>query len=221
MIQFLPAVAEKVLDVGCGEGNFGIAVKKQLNCEIWGIEINQRAAKVASAKYDRVLVGDIFEVLPELPLEYFDCIVFNDILEHLENPCEALRLIKVYLNHEGVVICSIPNIRHYRTFFKLVFKKQWRYENQGVMDKTHLRFFTEKTIREMFNMLDYNILKIKGLNRSRRWKIRLISRLSLGWLSDTVYLQYGCKVKPRAKINPAHHYSVTDIPVPCPKEFRT
>jgi 2-polyprenyl-3-methyl-5-hydroxy-6-metoxy-1,4-benzoquinol methylase len=196
MMDFLPVTAKRILDVGCGTGNFGASIKLKMNVELWGIEIDKAAARVAITQYDNVLVGDIFEVMSSLPLKYFDCIFFNDVLEHLVNPYEVLQKIKVNLAQGGVLICSIPNVRHYRTFFKLVFKKQWEYKDKGVLDKTHLRFFTEKSIKDMFHMLDYEIVNMKGIRRTRKLIPKLISLLTFGWLSDTLYLQYACEVRP-------------------------
>jgi len=196
MIDFLPVTAERILDVGCGVGNFGVSIKSKMGVEIWGIEIDKEAARTAITRYDNVLVGDIIEVIPSLPVKYFNCIFFNDVLEHLVNPYEVLQNIKANLASGGVVICSIPNVRHYKTFFKLVFKKQWAYEDMGVLDRTHLRFFTEKSIKDMFHMLDYEIVNMKGIHRTRKKIPRLISLLTFGWLSDTLYLQYVCEVRP-------------------------
>lgn len=86
MIDFLPVTAKRILDVGCGTGNFGASIKIKMNVEIWGIEIDKEAARAAITKYNNVLVGDILEVIPGLPLKYFDCIFFNDVLEHLVDP---------------------------------------------------------------------------------------------------------------------------------------
>jgi len=196
MLDFLPVTAKRILDVGCGTGNFGAFIKNTMGIEIWGIELDKEAAQVAITQYDNVLVGDTSEVIANLPLKYFDCVFFNDVLEHLVNPYEVLQNIKVNLAQGGIVICSIPNVRHYRTLFKLVFKKQWEYKDKGVLDKTHLRFFTEKSIKDMFHMLDYELVNMKGIRRTRKLIPRLISLLTFGWLSDTLYLQYACEVRP-------------------------
>lgn len=74
VIDFLSVTAKRILDVGCGTGNFGASIKINMNVEIWGIEIDKEAARAAITKYNNVLVGDILEVMPGLPLKYFDCI---------------------------------------------------------------------------------------------------------------------------------------------------
>ena len=197
MLEFVPNTATRILDVGCGAGLFGKSIKARQHAEVWGIEYNPTAAEQAQANLDKVLLDDVYEVIPALPDNYFDCIVFNDVLEHLTDPYMVLQLVKKNLTDNGVVACSIPNVRHYQTLFKLVFRKEWKYEDAGVLDKTHLRFFTKKSMRDMFSALDYEILKLKGLDRATSKIARAASVATLGWLSDTLYSQYGCQVRPR------------------------
>lgn len=85
-----------------------------------------------------------------------------------------IKKIKVNLAQGGVVICSIPNVKHYRTFFKLVFKKQWEYKDKGVLDKTHLRFFTEKSIKDMFQVEKFGITQ-KNFRCGRTMKLSIIT----------------------------------------------
>lgn len=197
MLEFIPADAKRILEVGCGEGGFSAFLKEKLGAEIWGIEINETAGKKAEKIFHKLFIGDAFSLLGELPDQYFDCIIFNDVIEHMVDPYSLLYKIKSKLSKTGVIASSIPNVRHYNTLFSLVFKKQWRYEDAGVLDRTHLRFFTGKSIREMFDEQGYDIIKMKGLNRSTHRTINIVNILSLGWLSDTLYLQYGCQVRPR------------------------
>src|SRR4051812_19534191 len=79
MLPFIPANARTILDVGCSTGNFGESIKSQRTAEIWGVEIDQQAAEIASEKLDKVICGG-FEPGLNLPEEKFDCIVFNDVL---------------------------------------------------------------------------------------------------------------------------------------------
>lgn len=195
MVDFLPKTAKTLLDIGCGIGTFGEVLKEEMGVEVWGVEKNEKAAEEAARKVDKVLRGDICEVYSQLPDKYFECIVFNDVIEHFVDPYIVLQQIKSKLKSDGVVVCSIPNVRYYENLFDLLFRKQWKYEEQGILDKTHLRFFTEKSIKDMFKMLDYEILEMRGINRTRNKKARFLNWISFGWLSDILYLQYGCKVK--------------------------
>lgn len=194
IIDLIPKGLEKILDIGCGDGSFG----SQLSGEIWGIEINNVVANEASKKLYKVIVGDALKVIDDTPDYYFDCIFLNDILEHLINPEELLLKIKKKLNNSGIVVFSIPNIRYISVLKELLLDKQFRYTNKGILDKTHLRFFTEKSIKEMMIKCDYEIVKFKGINAiETAWKFNIINRILLGNLSDTRYHQFAGIIKPR------------------------
>ena len=83
MVEFLPRNAKKVLDAGCGEGLFGKLVKETTGAEVWGIELDEKAAATAGSILDKVMQGDIKEKISELPDNHFDAVYFNDVLEHL------------------------------------------------------------------------------------------------------------------------------------------
>ena len=192
MVEFIPPSAKTILDVGCGEGCFGTKIKKS-GVEIWGVEIDGRSAAIAQHTLDNVIVGDISEVADSLPSKYFDCIIFNDILEHLIDPYSLLVKMKAKLSRGGVVVCSMPNVRNFGNLKKLLIEKTWKYEDQGVLDKTHLRFFTEKSIRETFGLLGFRIMRLRGINESSpSWKFKLLNLILFGHLSDTKYLQFVC-----------------------------
>ena len=198
MIDFIPPSSKKILDVGCGSGIFSRELKRKFNAEVWGIELDPDATVLAKKIIDKVIVGDAYKAVTDVPDSYFDCIVFNDILEHLVDPFTLLKKIKDKLNANGVIVCSIPNVRHFLNLFDLLVKKQWKYVDQGTLDRTHLRFFTKKSIIDTFKSLDYEILKITGINGLNPWKFAMFNILSLGYLADTRYLQFACVAKPKA-----------------------
>ncbi|MBI3772485.1 MAG: class I SAM-dependent methyltransferase [Gammaproteobacteria bacterium] len=197
MLEFLPKKLERILEIGCGEAGFAEAVKRLTGAEAWGLELNQLAAGVAAERLDQLLLGDVISQMDNLPDQYFDCIVMNDVIEHLIDPEECLTRLKEKLVSGGVIVCSIPNVRHYTNLYNMLFKKQWRYEDAGILDRTHLRFFTEKSIREMFVRLGFNVQILKGINRTTHRTPRVVNALTLGWLSDAMFLQFGCRVSPR------------------------
>jgi hypothetical protein len=94
------------------------------------------------------------------------------------------------------VVCSIPNVRYFPVLFRLILRKEWRYVDNGVLDRTHLRFFTVNSISEMFRRLGYDILTIEGINRLNTWRPKVASLLSLGLFSDCRNKQYACLVRP-------------------------
>lgn len=163
VLSLIPDDASRVLDVGCSIGVLGEQLKQRFEAEVVGIELNEQMAKVANEKLDRVILGDLDKINLEdylLP-KYFDCIIFADILEHLKNPWDVLKSATSFLSDEGVVIASIPNIRHYTTIINLIFRGYWPYRERGIHDKTHLRFFTLKNIKELFQYADLKIIQLK------------------------------------------------------------
>jgi 2-polyprenyl-3-methyl-5-hydroxy-6-metoxy-1,4-benzoquinol methylase len=202
MLTFVPSHCRRVLDVGCGTGAFGELLKKTRKVEVWGVEPVGSAAAKASSKIDHVLNGS-FDSGSELPRGMFDCIVFNDVLEHMVFPEQALQYAKSLLVEGGVVVASIPNIRSLVTLFHLLFRARWEYTDSGVLDKTHLRFFTKSSIVNMFEREGYALEEICGINvqrdnvSRRLWAAYAVTNaLSLGKFTDLRFLQFAVVAKP-------------------------
>lgn len=193
MLKYIPDSVNTILDVGCGEGVFGALCKERTETEVWGIELIKEIAEKASEKLDKTVVGNIeFDHL-ELPNLYFDCIVFNDSLEHLQYPWIVLHKIKKYLKQDGYVLASIPNIRYYEVVKKFLIHNEWEYENCGVMDETHLRFFTIKSIRRMFEKCGYQVELLEGIKYIQfPWKFDLLNKILQNKLDDMRYKQFAC-----------------------------
>lgn len=203
MARYVPATAKRILDVGCAQGVFGASLKQKNGAEVWGIELDPAAAEAAAQRLDKVLCGDVAEQLLKIPDGYFDCAIFNDVIEHLVDPYSMLTAVQKKLAPGGIIVCSIPNIRFFRNFYNFVVRGEWRYEEAGIMDKTHLRFFTKKSIREMFDSLNYRILTLEGINATPSWRVRLFNALTLGQWEDTRYLQFACVATPAGGSNSA------------------
>ena len=197
MLEYIPESAERILEAGCASGLFGAQLKRRPNVEVWGIEYDSVSAESARDRLDMVFAGDILELTDHLPNAYFDCVIFNDVLEHLVDPFAVLLKVKSKLAKGGLIVCSIPNIRFFYTFKNFIVSKHWKYEDAGIMDKTHLRFFTKRSIEDMFDSLGYRIVELKGINGINSWKFSLLNALSMGYLSDTRYLQFACVVTPK------------------------
>ncbi|RZT00345.1 class I SAM-dependent methyltransferase [Aquimarina brevivitae] len=195
MIKYLPKDASKIIDVGCGNGAFAAVLKEQTNAEVWGIEYMDREAQVAKEKLDKVYSGPCEDYIDELPDNYFDVIYFNDVLEHLVDPYEVLQKIQNKLAPQGVIISSIPNVRYHNTFMRLLLKKDWLYEDYGVMDRTHLRFFTNKSIRRMYEDLGYEVVTHEGINKSRSIRPYLYNLPVLFTQMDILFPQYATVAK--------------------------
>ena len=193
MLSFVPKEARKILDIGCGSGMFASQLKAERRAEVWGIELSKEASEKARKKVDKIIIGNIETDTIDLPKNYFDCIIFNDVLEHFRDPWAILQYIKSALVTNGYIVASIPNIRYFTTFKILFFNKEWEYVDSGILDKTHLRFFTQGTIEELFQSSGYKILKIEGINSIQfPWKIRLFNWLLNKKFEDMRYLQFGC-----------------------------
>jgi len=195
MLPLVPARCHRVLDVGCGAGAFGESLKRSREIEVWGVEPVRSAAEKAATKLDRVINGS-FDSETELPAGSFDCVIFNDVLEHMAAPEQALRYARVLLRSGGLVVASIPNIRSFPTVWRLMFHGSWQYEDAGVLDKTHLRFFTKSSIVKMFENEGYSIKSICGINAyvnggSRlRAAYRLANTIFLGKFADMKFQQF-------------------------------
>jgi 2-polyprenyl-3-methyl-5-hydroxy-6-metoxy-1,4-benzoquinol methylase len=163
MLPFLPSDCRRLLDVGCGAGIFGEMVKRRKKVEVWGVEPLSSVAAKASVKLDHVVVGT-FGPKIELPESAFDCIVFNDVLEHMLAPEQALRYARSLLSPNGSIVASIPNIRYLPALWQLVARGGWKYEDCGVLDKTHVRFFTRSSIIAMFQNEGYVVRDVSGIN---------------------------------------------------------
>ncbi|MBQ4820246.1 class I SAM-dependent methyltransferase [Aquimarina sp. MMG016] len=195
MLTFLPKGSKTVLDIGCGEGAFSGYIKEKYNAETWGIELMPEHGKKAEKVLDKVFIGECEKLIDDLPDNYFDAIYFNDVLEHLVDPYWVLEKIKSKLSDNGVIISSIPNIRYHSALKSLVINKNWEYKDNGVMDKTHLRFFTGKSIANMYKRLGYKIITHKGINRTKSIKPYFYNIPFLFTAMDMWYLQYATVVK--------------------------
>jgi 2-polyprenyl-3-methyl-5-hydroxy-6-metoxy-1,4-benzoquinol methylase len=194
MLRYLPAGTARLLDVGCARGRFGALARGRLGAEVWGIEPDEGAAMAAERVLDRVVRAGVWEALALLPRGYFDCVVFNDVLEHLVDPYRLLAEIKAHLAPGGVVVASIPNVRHYPVLRDLVLRGEWEYVDLGVLDRTHLRFFTRRSIRRMFAEQGYEVLRMEGINASRVG--RVVAPLLPAAISDLPYQQFACVARP-------------------------
>jgi SAM-dependent methyltransferase len=196
LLPFVPAGVRRVLDVGAARGGFGKALKDRLQCEVWGIEPNAQAAAAAAAVLDRVLPCPVEQALARLPDGAFDLVVFNDSLEHLPDPEATLKAMTAKLGADGRFLCSIPNVRYYKVLRDFVLRGEWEYADEGVMDRTHLRFYTHKSIRRMFERLDCELLALQGIHGRDRLGLRLLSLLTLGRTWDLRYKQFACLARP-------------------------
>lgn len=154
LLRLIPADARHVLEVGCGAGALGAEYKRvNPTCTYTGIELMEAAAARARERLDRVICGSVERLAPEalaqLPRGEVDCLVYGDVLEHLVEPWQVLREQVSWLRPGGQVLACIPNVQHMSVLVGLM-RGQFRYQDEGLLDRTHLRFFTLEGVRELF-----------------------------------------------------------------------
>ena len=190
MLPLVPPAAKKILELGCGTGAFAAQLKERNNCEVWGIEHVEKQARKAKGILDKVIIGDVTTEVDGLPGRYFDCVICNDILEHLVDPYTLLKALRDHLTDNGVLVISIPNVRYYRVVKDLLLHGDWRYKESGVLDKTHLRFFTRKSIIRELDENGWCVEYIAGINPSSSKTFKVLNLLMLGSIADVQFRQF-------------------------------
>lgn len=191
MLEFIPAEARRILDVGCAGGGFGELLKQtRPRTEVWGVELHPAAAAKAAGRIDRVINAAFGAGLRELEGEKFDCITFLDVLEHMVEPELALKAAKEYLAPGGTVVASLPNVLHFYNIWDILINQDWKYTEAGIMDKTHLRFFTSNSIRRLFTECGYSQIEIVGINESYGLKYSVLNALTLGAIKNMRFVQF-------------------------------
>jgi 2-polyprenyl-3-methyl-5-hydroxy-6-metoxy-1,4-benzoquinol methylase len=151
----------KILDLGCSEGYLGEYLKS-FGHTVVGVEINKVAADRASKVLDRVFCGSILKYFSYDIYSRFDIIILGDVLEHTENPREILEVCQGRLLSDGLIIISLPNVSHFAVRAMLL-DGRWDYSDLGILDKTHLRFFTKESALRLFNESGLLVRDIKSV----------------------------------------------------------
>ena len=146
---------KEVIDFGCATGYFSRLLQNK-GCIVTGVEINPDAAKIAEQYCEKVIVADLdyVSIKDIFPEQRFDVAVFGDVLEHLRNPWRVLEETKHILKEDGYVVASIPNIAHGSIRLSLL-QGRFEYTEFGILDNTHIRFFTRETVKELFKRAGY------------------------------------------------------------------
>ncbi len=147
LLDRIPLTSGAVLDVGCGTGAMALAFK-ELNpgCVYFGVEADEQACLIAINRVDRLVRADIEQFPAPFGDTKFDCIIYGDVLEHLRDPWAVLQAHAELLNPGGVILICMPNVEHW-SFAARLFAGTWTYERMGLLDSTHLRWFTFQTTR--------------------------------------------------------------------------
>jgi 2-polyprenyl-3-methyl-5-hydroxy-6-metoxy-1,4-benzoquinol methylase len=197
MEPFVPPCTTRVLEVGCGRGAFGALLKQRRpSVECWGIDPSEVSGREARERLDRLVIGTYPDDLQVEP-GYFDCVVFNDVLEHIADPWAVLDQTACMLPSHGCVVASIPNVRHIEVVVDLLVRGRWTYTETGTLDRTHLRFFTKSSTRDLFEAAGLRVECLEPINTgtSHTLSARVLRRF--GPLFDQfLALQYAVVARP-------------------------
>jgi len=207
MLAFIPAQRDRILEVGCGAGEFIASIPGV--GETWGVEPSA-AGEVAGTRLTKVLRGTFADVASDLPTRYFDVIICNDVIEHMADHVAFLSVVGGYLKPGGVMIGSIPNVLFYKNFCRMFLEKDWMYEDSGILDRTHVAFFTRKSFLRTIRACGLEVVHITGINRNvpssndlRSWTYLILCRLlgvmSFGYWTEMQFLQFGFQARPTSQ----------------------
>jgi SAM-dependent methyltransferase len=170
----------RVLDIGCGTGSISSMIRDLRNAEVVGIEPHPERARKAESEGLEIFCG-VYS--PEIPRRFgkFDVVLLADVLEHLVDPAGLLEQVKLALKPGGRVLASIPNVAHWTVRLRLL-AGRFDYSPTGIMDATHLRWFTRKGVRRLFDGAGYEIDQFHSaaggwMPEYRRTPLRFVSEL--------------------------------------------
>jgi SAM-dependent methyltransferase len=190
VLSFLPLRAERVLEIGCAAGNTLDFLKKTGRCE-WacGVEIDHEAAESARNKLDLLLEGNIEQM--ELPIApgSIDVILCLDVLEHLLDPWSTVEKLGGLLRQGGIMLVIIPNVRCLPVVFQLV-TGRWDYCHEGILDRTHLRFFTRKTAVRLIESRTLKIETVIATNMLHFGRSKIANWMTLSLLKGFLEYEY-------------------------------
>jgi 2-polyprenyl-3-methyl-5-hydroxy-6-metoxy-1,4-benzoquinol methylase len=188
VMELIPNEPNCVLELGCGEGVFGKALKKRYQCKVTGIELFDKAAQQAKKNLNMVFV-DSLDTFDFSKLQTYDLIVANDVLEHLIDPWSVVGKLREHLSDDGFFVASIPNIQYHHILTSLL-KGRWDYGDFGILDRTHLRFFTRQTAVEMFLKNGFKLYSITPINVDKVNCTNVLKRLFMAIYKDWYALQF-------------------------------
>ena len=191
IVPLLPKFSKYILEVGCGEGVTLKWLKQNGYCEkTFGLELFEGMRTTAEQNVDELTIGDAENIIYNYNDKEFDLILCLDVLEHMVDPWKFINNLETKLKPGGIIIASIPNVRNANLLYKIIFKKSFEYTKNGLLDKTHLRFFAKKEAIALLNtkMLDidrviYNPVSIKS-------RIGLFNLITLGIFRELLTTQF-------------------------------
>ncbi len=156
VLALVPKNAKNILDLGCGGGRLGEALKQRQDCQVTGVEMNPIAAERAQVRLDVVHVNSVDSDALSFKNGSFDCVVCADILEHVRRPEHLVARIRSWLCDGGSLVISMPNVRHHSVIRSLL-DGNWTYESAGLLDEDHVRFFTRRELEKLLFRAGFQI----------------------------------------------------------------
>jgi SAM-dependent methyltransferase len=190
LLELIESKPDKILEIGCAAGQTLQYLKSEGAGFVVGVEVFPDVADVASAcpEVDRVIVGNVENLELDYPLNYFDLIIVGFVIEHVADPWAVMKKLNRYLKPGGQLIGSLPNVRHLSVLLPLIFQGKWEYQDEGIMDWTHLRFFTKSTISNLLLSTDFQAIKIYGEINSK--KLSLINIVTFNFMRNFLAYAY-------------------------------
>jgi 2-polyprenyl-3-methyl-5-hydroxy-6-metoxy-1,4-benzoquinol methylase len=190
ILPLLPSAVDRVMEIGCGAGYTLEHLRRTGRCK-WtcGVELFPDAARVARQRVDEVYEGNIEQIDIPVPPRSIDAILCLDVLEHLIDPWSAIRKLDPLLSPTGVLIASIPNVRHYSVVLPLLFKGKWEYTPSGLLDRTHLRFFTKSSAIALLESSGLRVDEAHAVLQTNR-TARVLNALTLSFVRPWLEFQF-------------------------------
>lgn len=190
-IAIMPEKLGRILDVGGGIGATSVYLKEQGRAErVFVLDIIEDGFLPGVDAHTSVNL-DASDALAGID-ETFDTILCLDVLEHLVDPWSAVRQLTALLNPGGVIVASLPNVRHWQVVYPLVFKGTFDLADKGLLDRTHMRWFTRKSAIELMTCSGLKVQHVTGKLSTKRW--RLVNALTLGRMRGLFEVQYLIRV---------------------------
>ncbi len=192
ILPMLPPNAGRVLELGCGSGaTLGWLREIHKASYTVGIEISEAAAHAAKGRVDEIHWADFERDDIAVQGQKFNVILCLDVLEHMVDPWKVVdRLVTKYLEVGGVLVVSLPNVRHYSVVLPLLFGGRWDYADAGLLDRTHLRFFTRATAQKLLSHPQLGDLSYAATGFDEWSKKRLLNILTFGLFQEFVTYQH-------------------------------
>jgi 2-polyprenyl-3-methyl-5-hydroxy-6-metoxy-1,4-benzoquinol methylase len=189
LLQFVPRGVQSILDIGCGSGGFGRSLVDHLGplINLWGVEPSPQAAQQARSHYSTVLTGTLEGVATQIDRR-FDLICCNDVIEHGTDPAAMLSLVQGLLTSTGSLLISVPNVRSISVLWMLLVRRDWQYQEHGVMDRTHLRFFTKRSVCRLVRQSGYSIDIVRHISPMLPTRLKYLRHLGRA-LPSTLHTQ--------------------------------